>query len=265
MIPTGVIGGRLGYQLLRRLGRNADSAHYCEGTAYSGRSKLEALFGPGVWPAIEGRVVMDFGCGAGTEVVEAAQHGAAHVVGMDIREESLAVARRTAREAGVEDRCSFTTQPAEPVDVIFSIDGFEHYADPALVLRTMARLLRPQGSVWIAFGPTWLHPLGGHLFSIFPWSHLIFTEKALIRWRSDFKSDGARRFGEVAGGLNQMTIRRFQRLVQESPFEMGSFETVPIRKARVLHNRITREFLTAIVRCRLVARQAAAAQGPRAA
>jgi hypothetical protein len=55
--------------------------------------------------------------------------------------------------------------------------------------------------------------LGGHLFSVFPWAHLIFSEQALIRWRSDFKSDGATRFSEVAGGLNQMTIRRFERLI----------------------------------------------------
>src|SRR5262249_56541862 len=103
------------------------------------------------------------GCGAGGEMVEAARHGARHVIGIDIREESLEVARRNARAAGVEERCSFTTRPSQTADVIFSIDGFEHYADPGQVLQTMARLLAPGGSVWIAFGPAWLHPLGGHL------------------------------------------------------------------------------------------------------
>jgi hypothetical protein len=68
----------------------------------------------------------------------------------------------------------------------------------------------------ISFGPTWHHPYGGHLFSVFPWAHLIFSEKALTRWRSDLRDDGATRFGEVAGGLNQMTIRRFEELVADS-------------------------------------------------
>ena len=120
----------------------------------------------------------------------------------------------------------------------------------------MAGLLKPGGKLVASFGPTWYHPLGGHLFSVFPWSHLVFTERALIRWRSDFKTDGARRFSEVAGGLNQMTIARFERIVRGSPFVTSSFELVPIRGLARFSNRLTREFTTAIVRCSL------GAQGP---
>jgi hypothetical protein len=83
----------------------------------------------------------------------------------------------------------------------------------------------------------------------------VFTEKALIRWRSDFKSDGATRFHEVEGGLNQMTVRRFEQLVRHSDFEFERFQAVPIRKLRWLANRATREFTTAVVRCRLVPRR----------
>lgn len=49
-----------------------------------------------------------------------------------------------------------------------------------------------------------------------------------------------------------MTIARFERLVRNSPFGVDRLETVPIRKARLFYNRITREFLTAVVRCKLV-------------
>jgi hypothetical protein len=101
------------------------------------------------------------------------------------------------------------------------------------------------------------HPLGGHLFSVFPWAHLLFREEALIRWRSTFKTDGATRFGEVAGGLNQMTIKKFEGIVEESPFRFVSFESIPIKRLRRFHNRLTREFTTAAVRCRLVKRAAA--------
>ena len=132
-----------------------------------------------------------------------------------------------------------------------SLDGFEHFSDPENVLRTISRILRPTGRVLLTFGPTWLHPLGGHLFSVFPWAHLIFTEKALIRWRSRFKHDGATRFAEVEGGLNQMTIRRFRRLVASSPLRFETFETVPIRRLRALANPLTREFVTGSVCCSL--------------
>jgi hypothetical protein len=37
------------------------------------------------------------------------------------------------------------------------------------ILSIVDKLLRPEGEVLISFGPTWYHPLGGDLFSAFPW------------------------------------------------------------------------------------------------
>ena len=145
------------------------------------------------------------------------------------------------------DRCLFVETPDEPADLIISIDSFEHFADPAAILSLMYKMLAPGGKVLASFGPTWYHPKGGHLFSVRPWAHLMFSEKALIRWRNDVRSDGATRFSEVEGGLNQMTIGRFERLVAGSLFELDRLEAVPIRSLALVHNRLTREFCTAIV------------------
>jgi SAM-dependent methyltransferase len=216
------------------------------------RPKLAAHLGNAFLERIAGRVVVDFGCGEGDHAVEMAKHGARRVIGVDIREEVLAAARQKAAAAGVSGICQFAATADESADLVVSVDAFEHFADPGGVLRIMDAILRPRGEVHISFGPTWYHPVGGHLFSVFPWAHLLFSEKALIRWRSDFKSDGATRFGEVAGGLNQMSIAKFEKLVRESPFNVASLELLPIRRLRALHNRRTREFTTAIVRCRLV-------------
>jgi SAM-dependent methyltransferase len=203
---------------------------------------------------VAGKVVIDFGCGEGTDAVEMAQKGAKRVIGIDIREDFLETAREKALRAGVEDTCLFVSSTKETADLVVSVDAFEHFADPVEILRIMSLLLHPAGEVLVSFGPTWYHPLGGHLFSVFPWAHLIFSEKALIRWRTTFKTDGATRFNEVAGGLNQMTIAKFEGLVANSPLQFAAFELVPIRKLRPIHNRLTREFTTAIVRCRLVKR-----------
>lgn len=253
----GIIGGELGYRLLKQLypmartGSGGES-HYC------GARKMETLFGKNVWLEIAGRTVIDFGCGEGAEAIEMAKRGAARVIGIDIRPDVLARARKAAEAAGVGHRCHFTTRSDEPADVIFSVDAFEHFADPALILRLMSEHLAANGFAWISFGPTWYHPNGGHMLSVFPWAHLLFTESALMRWRSDFKSDGARRFQEVEGGLNQMTIGRFQRLVESGPFQFAAFENVPLRGlAPLAHNPVTREFFTSIVRCRLTLRQPA--------
>jgi SAM-dependent methyltransferase len=203
---------------------------------------------------ITGKVVVDFGCGEGSDAVELAAKGAGRVIGIDNREDVLEIARQKALSAGVQGRCVFATSTNELADIVVSMDAFEHFGDPAEILRIMDGLLKPSGEVLVAFGPTWYHPLGGHLFSVFPWAHLLFSEKALIRWRSTFKTDGATRFGEVAGGLNQMTVAKFKRLVADSPLQFANLELVPIRKVRLFHNRLTREFTTAIVRCRLVKR-----------
>jgi SAM-dependent methyltransferase len=249
----GIIGGSIGYQFLRRFSADGETG-YCDGSAYEGRSKIEALLGKQVWEETKDQVVIDFGCGDGEDAVEVAKRGAKRVIGIDIRERALANARNTAVAQGVSDRCTFATQTDERADVILSIDAFEHFDDPAEILRIMRRLLKGDGCIIAAFGPTWYHPLGGHLFSVFPWAHLVFTENSLIRWRSDFKTDGATRFCEVEGGLNQMTIARFRSIVAESDFKFAEFEPVPIRKLAIFANRVTREFTTGIVRCKLVPR-----------
>ncbi len=164
----------------------------------------------------------------------------------------LDAATEWARRQGVGDRCFFCQQAAAKADTIVSCDAFEHFDNPAGILQVLSELIAPGGSVWITFGPPWLHPRGGHLFSIFPWSHLLFTERALMRWRADFKHDGAQQFGEVEGGLNRMTIKRFERIVSESPFRFDWLKRVPIRVVQRLHNRFTREFFTSSVTCRLV-------------
>jgi len=220
-----------------------------EPAVYAGRSKMEVLMGPGVWDHIAGQVVLDFGCGPGNEAVEMAQHGARRVIGIDLRQKWLRMAAARADAAGVADRCTFARTWDDPVDVILCIDCFEHFADPAEILRQMRRLLNPGGRVLVSFGPPWRHPLGGHVYSIFPFSHLVFPDAALVRWRSSFKTDGARTILE--SGLNKMTVSRFERLIAESPFRAENLEVVPIRKLRPIANRLTREFTTSVVRCHL--------------
>ena len=251
----GIVGGELGYRLLSSLSKVSPGNEIT--TAYEGKSKMEVFFGPQIWKELADKTVIDFGCDDGVETVDMAQHGVGRVIGLDIREDTLARARDRAAEAGVQDRCSFTTSVNEKVDVIVSLDAFEHFADPLAMLDVMSKLIKPDGYVLTCFGPTWYHPLGGHGFSIFPWAHLVFSENALLRWHREKFFSKATRFQEVPGGLNQLTISRFQKIVAQSDFEIQDFETVPIRKLRPFANRLTREFTTAVVKCKLLPRRAA--------
>ena len=248
---SGIIGGEFGYRLLRWLGPLTRHKGWCSGANYRGCSKVEALFGPGIWSRLRGKVVIDFGCGNGAEAIDVAQRGAKTVIGIDIRPKILEAARSAAAAAGVLDRCVFSTHTDERADVVLSIDSLEHYDDPEGALVLMRRLVNDDGRVLIAFGPPWFHPIGGHMFSVFPWAHLIFTESALIRWRSDLRSDGATRFSEVEGGLNGMTVKRARQLIEKSAFTIERFEPVPIRRVRRFSRWLPREFFTAVVLCEL--------------
>jgi SAM-dependent methyltransferase len=240
------------YWILRAISSGEENCRATE--AGNGKSKLEPLLGHEFLSRVPGKTIIDFGCGTGAEAVEIAQRGAKRVIGIDIRENVLQAARNKALAAGLEGICQFTSSTNELADIIVSIDAFEHFQDPVGALCMMNALLRPAGQVFVSFGPTWYHPLGGHLFSVFPWAHLLFSQKALIRWRSDFKKDGATRFCEVAGGLNQMTITGFKKLIAKSHFKIVALELVPIKKLRLVHSRLTCEFTTAVVRCSLVKR-----------
>ena len=239
------------YELLRRI-RPTDPP-YLAASAYEGRSKLEALFGDLVGE-VSGRTVVDFGCGDGLEAVELARRGAKRVYGIDTNTACLDMARWQANHAGVSHSIELSAETPANVfaDLAISVDSFEHYADPAAVLRLLHGLLRTGGVLLVSFGPPWRHPYGGHLFSVYPWAHLLFSEAALVRWRDGRRDDRPGSFAEA--GLNRMTVKRFERLAHESAFDVEVLDAVPIRRARRLHNRLTREFLTSTVRARLVKR-----------
>ncbi len=244
-----MFGGHIGYLMLRLIAPRSHSPLSDELPLPD--LEFKQIFGNDFLDTIREKTVIDFGCGTGKQAVVMALMGA-KVIGIDIQERGLAIGRALAQRLSVADRCTFTTKTNESADVIISKDAFEHFSDPSAVLKTMSLLLKKDGCIFISFGPPWLHPLGGHLFSVFPWAHLVFTEKALIRWRSDFKSDDAARFSEVEGGLNQLTIKQFERFVENSPLKFEWLDVVPIKGLSFLKHKAFREIGSSVVRCKLI-------------
>jgi SAM-dependent methyltransferase len=269
------LGGQFGRCLLRCLSNRPASQPASDDApphGPQGAEKLQRLLGREVWQEFVGRRVLDFGCGHGAEAVAVAQRGAEHVFGIDIQEHRLQSARKTAHEAGLSDRCTFLNAVSQAdaiadlegtIDCAYSLDSFEHYARPDLILQRFHDLLAPGGRLLISFGPPWKNPFGCHMryFCRWPWIHLLFREETILAVRAEFRDDGARRFEDVEGGLNRMTLTRFLELVAASPFELEMFRPIPISTRfvsgpRFWHplftNRLTREYLTSVVLCRLV-------------
>jgi SAM-dependent methyltransferase len=177
------------------------------------------------WPEmarhVEGKRVLDFGCGRGHLAVGLARRGAV-VTAVDIQARLLEKARRLAGDLPI---CFAETVPSDQrFDIVVSINAMEHYSDPLGVLRTMRSHLVTRGRILMTFCPTWLAPYGAHMhfFTRVPWVHLIFPEDVVMRARSRFMNDGATRYEEVEGGLNRMTVRRFREVVRESGLRFDS-------------------------------------------
>ena len=64
----GIIAGKVGYKLLRRLVKVCPDNNVT--TAYDGVSKMEVLFGPDIWRQLADKTVVDFGCEAGIEAID---------------------------------------------------------------------------------------------------------------------------------------------------------------------------------------------------
>ena len=254
----GALGGKLGTWILSKLLIATQSVDPGLSVYSSSFDEVQKYFKLGNMNAL---TVMDFGCGYGRTVLEIAKLGPWQVIGLDVRPSVLYEARKLAENeklSNVRFVNALTDDVKElyrKVDIIVSIDAFEHYGDPAKVLDEMDKYLAPDGRIYISFGPPWWHPFGAHLqFMIrLPWPHVMFTERVLMAARSLYKTDGAVKFEEVEGGLNRMSVRKFEQLIHNSVFRIMTLQLIPIRRTKFLHTYCPggRELFTSTIKASL--------------
>jgi len=158
---------------------------------------------------LEGKVLLDVGCGLGGKLVFYARSGVHKVVGVDLRSASARAALDLAAQRGVADRVEVVVADAARLpfaprrfDVLVSVNVMEHVEAPRAVLLSSRRVLRPEGLAFLHF-PPYYSPWGPHVegWIHFPWPHLIFAEKTLI---------GALRRIEAAQRLDECYIPQAQ-------------------------------------------------------
>jgi len=106
----------------------------------------------------EGETVLDLGSGGGIDVILSAKRVGAsgRAYGLDMTDEMLALARKNAAEAGVDNvvflkgMIEDVPLPADSVDVVISNCVINLSTDKARVLTEIARVLKPGGRVGVS-------------------------------------------------------------------------------------------------------------------
>ena len=104
---------------------------------------------------VAGQRLVDVGCGGGILAESMAQRGA-RVIGIDMGEAPLAVARQHLGESGLQvdyRQCTaeqLLLEEAAGFDIVCCLEMLEHVPDPAAVVEACAGLARPGGSVYLS-------------------------------------------------------------------------------------------------------------------
>jgi len=115
--------------------------------------------------SIEGRTLIDAGCGAGALSILLSLMGAKKVYAVDYLADQIAQARFAIRAAGtdnvelVQSDVASLDLPAESIDGIFSIEGISHYRHYPSFLEMAARVLKHGGFLVVSDGNNSASPI----------------------------------------------------------------------------------------------------------
>lgn len=233
---------RIGEFVLSRLSRNPNTPDYtCEHYEHKHRDispaveQFDRIF-PDFRSQVACKKVLDIGCAEGIESIALGVLGAREVIGIDIRID-LERARQLKAELAPATAVNFYRLDAgrtpfgeSEFDVVVSLSSFEHFSNPLQILKECKRILKTGGLIYLTCG-AWYNPYGAHMnfFTHVPWVHLLFSEKTIMKVRSRYRHDGARRFSEVEGGLNDITISRFRRYVRDVGMTIEHLALIPVK------------------------------------
>jgi SAM-dependent methyltransferase len=182
------------------------------------------------------KTVLDLGCGSGENLIPLVKRGA-HVIGIDLSPELIALARERLTQYGLAARLEVasaydTGLENDSVDVVFSIALLHHLPDLARARREIQRMLRPGGCL-IFQEPIRFSPTLRHLRQVFPsrradlspYEHPM-TEREVVTISEAFKAVVAeRRFGLPSVPASFLIAR----LLDWFPM-FNNFATVMVRK-----------------------------------
>lgn len=155
-----------------------DDEQFFEKYSQMSRSK-EGLTAAGEWetlkallPDFTGKSMLDLGCGYGWHCIYAAEHGAKSIVGVDISQKMLKIARTKTNDERIRYQCSAMEDldfPSESFDIVLSSLALHYVESFEEVARKVNAILKPGG------------------FFVFSTEHPVFTAYGTQDWYYDEK------------------------------------------------------------------------------
>ena len=175
---------------------------------------------PNFLDLVSKKQVLDFGCGFGHQATCLASKHGTDVVGLDLPRQNLIEHWAKLKAQYPLPNLTLTTDlPTDRLfDVVYSCGSFEHFSDPVEILNMMRARLKPDGLLIISFAEPWWSNCGSHMdgFCRLKWVNLLFSEKTVMNVRSRYRTDGATRYEDIEGGLNRMTVAKYERIIEQS-------------------------------------------------
>lgn len=154
------------------------------------------------------KTFLELGCWDGMMSC-ALQHLGNTTVAIDIR--SKGFDKRAIREGVLFMKTDVHHLPFkdETFDLVFSYNGFEHFANPETALRESIQVVRTGGYIYLEFGPASMSPWGAHLYRqiTIPYCNLLFSKNSLQKFANS-KELGISDFD----AHNGYTLEDFRRL-----------------------------------------------------
>ncbi len=136
---------------------------------------------------LEGKTVLDAGCGTGGKTFFYSQKGVNKIYGVDLNPVSINTAKEMfGNTPNIEYICGSITElpySENSFDYVILNDVVEHIERPILeaALLELKRVVKPEGSILLEF-PPWTSHDASHLYDYIsvPWCQLFFSDETLI-------------------------------------------------------------------------------------
>lgn len=235
--------------------------------AYDEALRIYPYFGA-YWD-LAGKLVLDLGTGLGGKLPFYIESGARTVCGVDIEMQAVDIAQRYVDSLGLSRSVLLVAADAATLpfrsnifDVIISINTFEHITRVEQALHECHRVLKP-GGIALLFLPPYYSPWGPHLelWIHFPWPHLLFSEKTLMRVaaREDAQLRLSQRFVDISPSqwvwdasripnVNYLTLKRFLGIVSKTGFSIKQITLLPVGYEFLRSRSLIKQALLSILR-----------------